>query len=801
MYNKNDDSSTSTKNSPMQSVEFLQHVFPLNGPDDPRATDVIRFIVVGPNQPWPGVHHFRTRGEVHALDEQGISALGFNTHGMDVYFTPHGFTRAYSRVTKADAVDLVDVAWVECDDDDIPPETFTPLPTFAVETSPGRHHLYWLLDSPVSSSEIERINYGLTYGNELHKDKGGWGLTKLLRLPGSTSYKREHSTEVKLVGCHLDRVYSPADFQRLRDVPSRLAEKDQAPLPNAESLRAPADILAGFPLDSRSLSRIAELAQDRSGALWSIYNACRRAGMPAEDCYALVKGTPNDKFTPLRLWNDILNAYNSDEAPSTHFKLTDIGNAERLAEQHGSGLRYCAERKCWFFWNSRFWEEDVTGHVHRCAFETVRSIPDEARDIADSTKRAAILKHAINSESGSRVEQMVRLAQKLEAFSIKAEAFDRSIWLLNTPSGTVDLRTGVVSPHNRADFITRITNAAYVPGAKSDEFEKFLISATEGIDVADGEAASSPEERLRAAELREFLQRLAGISATGDASEEYAPLIHGPEGSGKSTLISAITSTLGDYAKTTDFDTFLKRPHAGGIRTDLVRLNRAHMVVSVEVEDGRELAAGLFKRVTGGDEQTARGLYMNEITIQPTATFWLVANHAPRVDSTDGAIWRRILRIPFPHTVPKEKRQPGLKKLLTDPESCGPAVLAWIVEGALAWQREGLRIPNAVDVATDELRRDMDYTSEFFEDRCDFAKDATVSVEELHTCYLSWCTGRGIKSPLDRKRFGKQLADLHGCMRARGTGGQRCWQGVRLRRGRLSLVDRVLDIGEANAAA
>jgi len=167
----------------MQSVEFLQQLFPLSGPDDPRASDVVRFIVVGPNQPWPGVHHFRTRGEIHAFDETGISALGFNTHGMDVYFTPHGFTRANQRVTKVDAAPFCDVAWVECDDDDIPPETFTPPPSLAVETSPGRFHLYWILDAPVSSAEIERINYRLTYGNNLKQDKSGWALTKLLRLP------------------------------------------------------------------------------------------------------------------------------------------------------------------------------------------------------------------------------------------------------------------------------------------------------------------------------------------------------------------------------------------------------------------------------------------------------------------------------------------------------------------------------------------------------------------------------------------------------------------------------------------
>lgn len=431
-------------------------------------------------------------------------------------------------------------------------------------------------------------------------------------------------------------------------------------------------------------------------------------------------------------------------------------------------------------WDGTRWVDDVTGEIHRTAILTVRAIPKEAEGVTDRDAWAAIMRHALASENAARLAAMVKIAQSLAAFAVRVDDFDRDPWLLNTPSGTVHLRTGELRPHDRGDLITRITAAPYVPGATSEEWDRFLVAVTEGIDVAMREREPPAEERLVAARVRAFLQRIGGMSATGDASEEVAPLLHGPTNSGKSTLVSAVTKALGDYAVTTDFDTFLKRKQPGGIRTDLIRLNRAHMVASVEVEDGRELAAALFKRITGGDEQTARGLYASEIVIQPTATFWLVANHAPRIDADDGAMWRRILHVPFPHTVPPERRDAGVKRHLTDPEGGGPAVLAWLVEGALAWQRDGLQVPESITAATADLRRDMDATSGFFEDRCELDPMATALVSTLHMSYLDWARQLGIREPLDRKRFGEHVTTRLGCTRTRGTGSQHIWRGVRL---------------------
>ena len=106
---------------------------------------------------------------------------------------------------------------------------------------------------------------------------------------------------------------------------------------------------------------------------------------------------------------------------------------------------------------------------------------------------------------------------------------------------------------------------------------------------------------------------------------------------------------------------------------------------SIEVDEGKELAGGLIKTITGGDMVSARHLWKEFIEFKPTFSLFLVANDAPEIDSTDTGLQRRMRVIPFPYAVAPEDRDPLVKKFLTDPDLAGPAVLAWMVEGCMAY--------------------------------------------------------------------------------------------------------------------
>jgi hypothetical protein len=308
----------------VQTRDFLQTLFPVTGADDPRANDLVRFISVDTSiggAGWPGTWHWRTRAELHMIDEGNVSALGFNTTGRDVYFTPHSFTRQDMHVSKADASALLDCAWVELDDADIPPETFTPPPTITVETSPDRFHLYWVLDTPQPGAVVEKLNYRLTHGNGLKKDTSGWGLVKLLRVPGTTSYKRSDPFVVRITNYDPSRVYTVEDFNDLPEAPTILIASQSRVMPGDDEMIPRVELQRRYPFPKELDDLLDRTRQDRSQALWRMYNLCYQLGMTEEECFSLIRRSANDKFTDWRyngeqgLWKDILRGYAMAHSP------------------------------------------------------------------------------------------------------------------------------------------------------------------------------------------------------------------------------------------------------------------------------------------------------------------------------------------------------------------------------------------------------------------------------------------------------------------------------------------------------
>lgn len=421
--------------------------------------------------------------------------------------------------------------------------------------------------------------------------------------------------------------------------------------------------------------------------------------------------------------------------------LTDLGNAERLVARHGADLLYSYPASSWYVWQRTHWERDAMGEVDRRAVDTVRAIYAEAADEPDSEERKKIAAWATRSEGENRISAMIARARSLRP--VAPGAFDAEEWLFNCANGTLDLRTGELRPHRREDLMTKVAPVSYDPTARSAAWERYLAYAMEG-----------DEEMIR------FLARAVGSSLVGNARDEVLFFLHGKESAGKSTFIEAIKATMGPYAMTADFETFLARSFvSGGPRNDIARLAGARLVLSIEVEEGKKLATGLVKSLTGRDTITARFLHQEAFEFRPQMTLWLVANHAPEINASDGAIWRRVIRVPFERVVPPEERNPALKEELCDPARSGAAILAWAVQGCLDWQRQGLARPAKVTRATEELRQEMNPLADFVKECCVLSPTAYTPQAELHAQFEEWAreTGRRV---VNGKEWGEKLRDL-----------------------------------------
>lgn len=518
----------------------------------------------------------------------------------------------------------------------------------------------------------------------------------------------------------------------------------------------------------------------RNATLTSLAGSMRRRGASEEAIFAALQVENQARCVP-PLNDDELRAIarsvaryqpeTQTQAPaSTHTEtpeelpepmhLTDLGNAKRLVWLHGHDMRYCHSWGRWLIWDGKRWALDTSGAAERLAKDCVRQMYTSASRIEDEALRKTIVKHALKSESQRAISAMLALAQSEEGISVQPAELDANPWLLNVQNGTIDLRTGELREHRREDLLTKISPVTYDANARSELWERFLEDSTGGDH-----------------ELQVFLQRAAGYSLTGETDEEKLFFVHGPGAAGKSTFLEALKATFGDYAATADFETFLARHQVGGPRSDVAQLAGARLVVGIEVDEGKKMAEGLVKQLTGGDTVTARFLYKENFTFRPQMKLWLAANHAPKVSDDDDAMWRRILRVPFEHVVLAEKRDPGLKRTLRDTAISGPAILAWAVEGCLRWQREGLRVPPVVTQATQAYRLDNDPLRDFLNIRCVFGPTKTVRIRNLGTAYKTWCTDNG-EIPISVREFNRRLQD-RGCKRAHTMKGD-IWVGIGL---------------------
>lgn len=442
------------------------------------------------------------------------------------------------------------------------------------------------------------------------------------------------------------------------------------------------------------------------------------------------------------------------------FALTDIGNAERLVARYRDRIRYCPPRRRWLTWDGCRWTWDETNEITRLAVETVRATYGEAERCPDPERRQAIAKHARQSESHPRVKAMIQLAEAERGMPVLPRDLDADPWAFNVMNGTIDLRTGKLRPHRRDDLITKLSKVEYSPDARSELWEQYLRDATGGD-----------------AELAAYLQRSVGYALQGTATEKAFWFLHGPPDGMKSTFIDAVDGAFGDYHVPTSFETWLVQSSTGGNRGDLVRLMGARLVSSVEVRKGARFDESILKAVTGGDAITAAAKYEAEVTFYASFALWLAANDRPVIRDDDEGAWSRVRQVPFVHPLPKERQDPTMRTRLREPDASA-AILAWSVQGCLAWQRDGIGTCAAVEASTAEYRADMDRVGGFFSERCAFGPDARVQRTALRHAYEEWCKEQGIKTMLGGKDFATRLRDK-GCSDSKSHG-HRMWTGVRL---------------------
>jgi putative DNA primase/helicase len=423
----------------------------------------------------------------------------------------------------------------------------------------------------------------------------------------------------------------------------------------------------------------------------------------------------------LNLSNNMLGHNSSGAANDNVLRCSDIGNAEVLAKQHRPHLRYCYEIGSWLAWDGSVWKMNDKASVDRFAEQTVRSFPIEAADYSDSTERNEFMDWAKRSANLQRVKAMIESSHY--QLHVDQDRFDSDPMLLNVRGASINLTDGTHKDNDKNDFCTKIASVKYDPNAECPQFMSFLNRIMGG-----------------SADLTGYLKRAVGYSLTGSTREQCFFIGHGSGANGKSVFLNLIRDVVGTYGLNVPMDTLMTKAKSGGINNDVARLNGARLVTAIEGETNQKMAESLVKQLTGGDKVTARFLYHESFEFVPELKLWMATNHKPQVSGNDPAIWRRIHLIPFNVVIPSEEQDGELPNKLRQ-EFTG--ILKWAIEGAIEWNRVGLKPPAEVLSATEHYRSEMDTFLRFCGEMIVKKVGSTVTKSRLFEAYLQWRDDEG----------------------------------------------------------
>jgi putative DNA primase/helicase len=443
----------------------------------------------------------------------------------------------------------------------------------------------------------------------------------------------------------------------------------------------------------------------------------------------------------------------------------EAGASEVLAKLYRSSLKYDHSERAWYLWRGHFWQRDGKGEVVQLVVRelsarfykltatlTKRGGKDDRADAETSAKLAA------NLCRQQTVDSVLRLARTHPAIALDGSEWDANPWLLGTQNGVVDLRTGNLLPEAdaKAALIRSVATVDWQGlDAPAPQWEAF-IAAILGND----------------ADLIETVWRLLGYGITGLPKDRVFPILYGTGANGKTTLIGILQTVLGkELSDQADARALMQsaRSDAESARPFLRDLQGKRLVMSVEAKADAELDPALVKWATGGDKIAARRLHENKVTFSPSHLLLFGTNYKPKAPANDLALWDRVMLIPFnqrfvvnpdPQQADEHPKDATIKDRL--PREEGPGILAWLVRGCLAWQRDGLKMADAITAASNQYRADAktdDEIGSWIADCCVEGNGYQAQSTLLYQSWELWAKTNGVKDTHSVIWLGKRMVE------------------------------------------
>ena len=451
-------------------------------------------------------------------------------------------------------------------------------------------------------------------------------------------------------------------------------------------------------------------------------------------------------------------------------ETNDSGNADRLVARYPEALFHVPEKAArslaWFVWDGVHWNSEVGNYMAETIARKVQlAMEGEIRALEAKNKTeygdwiARLYKNKDAAGNIGKLRAMLeaaapRLMRRLDDIDAHPDLLYTRSAVLRLPRYEADrvlperepgedgdtLPAFEVIAHDPAHYVTKLSGAPYDSAAICPLWRRFVA-----------QIFPNPS-------LRDFVQRAAGLSITGDMSEEVFFLCWGRGRNGKGTFLRTIAAALGGYAATIPVELLLREGNAktgNESAPQFAVLNGVRYAITTEPDDKAEFHQGTIRTLTGRDRFPIRANYGDPFYLDPQFKLWIACNKKPVAADASEAFWRRVRLIPFVANIAAKDTDPRLgARLMAEL----PGILNWLVEGARMWARDGLLPPEEVTGANERYRDEMDPLNRFLI-QCTVLKPGVDTARaNLWWVYLGWCDAMGEK-PLSGRGFGLALAD------------------------------------------
>lgn len=424
---------------------------------------------------------------------------------------------------------------------------------------------------------------------------------------------------------------------------------------------------------------------------------------------------------------------------------SDVGQAKVFVAAYGGKVRHCKAIGDLIFDGTRWVDSELGARALaqeltdlqlaevRKELKEARAELDRAVEIGDSERENAARERearakryrafVLDRRKTGRIS--ATLTEARPALEVAISELDKDPFALNTPKGTVDLRTGIIKPNDAADYCTKQT-AVPPSNAGMGEFMAFLEQLT-----------------CNDAALQEYLQLCCGMAALGGVYAEKLIIAFGDGGNGKSTFFNAVSRTLGDYAGNLSAEVLTMNCRKNK-SPEIAELRGKRLVIAAELDEGSRLDTAVVKRLCSTDDIQAERKYHDPFSFRPSHSCVLYTNHLPKVGANDRGTWDRLCVLPF-----NARFRGELGEIMNYGEHlfehCGGAILTWVIEGARKFIEAAYRIeqPECVVRAIAAYRAENDWVGAFIQDCCDKSDVYRQRAGDLFDAYRDYCTATG----------------------------------------------------------